>query len=146
MIKTYLKQHEEVFMKKEKEDKAKKRKLKYLNEDTVAKMEKKSTEELLKDARQLGKNLVSLKRQKKDDPKLNEYKKKLEAHYEKNKQEELAELEQIKHKTKEIRESMKVGAEEILENQKERNNDFREDMAPIKEQLRIIDNIIDERN
>lgn len=125
--------------------KEKTKKLKYLAEDTVAKLEQKSPEELLKKARKLNKDLRSLKMQKKEDPTLQKCKRKLEQHYEKNKQNELAELEKISKTTKEIRARMKEGAEEILDEQKQRNTDFKEDMAPLKEELRVIEDLLESK-
>ena len=114
---------------------------KIIRPEQVEELQSKSTEELLKEYLAQNKKAQLVKRQKRDDGKLNEIKGRVKKHRENSQ-----DLKDAKDELKAVRETVDAEIEDDILDKKALEGGYRDEIKGFNEMAHAIQNIIDKRN
>ncbi len=124
----------------------KSRKTTYLTANELEELNKLSDQDVLKAFMRSNKALNAKKREKRQDAELKRVREEIKKHREENiSEEKKKKLEQLKSAIKEIKDEVDEEISELFDTLKALNQDYREDMGPIKEKIKMLERIIEQR-
>jgi len=120
---------------------------KYLTDTEVLDTQRLSNQELLKEYLVQNKAIRVVQQRKREDTELNSLKKEIKHHRDTSADQKTQdEITQLKARLKEIKLEIDEGIKDLLDQMKQRNLDFKEDMSYAKEKLKLIQMLLDKRN
>jgi 2',3'-cyclic-nucleotide 2'-phosphodiesterase (5'-nucleotidase family) len=133
-------------MKNEKSPKKQKSNIIHLTQAEVDILHKKTTSDLLKDYLNGQKAIRDISKRKKQDSELNLLKEEIKKHRDEFPDEKMQkEIKKMKERAKEIKAEVDAEIPDQLTDLKQRNKDYRDDMAPVKEKIKLVQKIVDSR-
>ena len=124
----------------------KKKTNKYLTEAQVVEIQGMTNQQLLRAYLVHNRLLRKYKKLQKEDPVIIELKEKIKEHRETTVSEQTRdEMKKLKDKLKEIRDEIDVGLEDILQELKDKNTDYKEDKGVALETLKLVQQLLDTR-
>ena len=127
--------------------KKEKKAYKYLTEAEVKEIRQLSSEELLRSYLFQNKAVREIKKRKKEDSGLKTLKDEVKMHRETTVSDKVrAEMKELKDRKKELSMEIDQGIEDQLQEIKDINVDYREEMGPINEKLKLVQAVLDSRD